>query len=243
MILRVFSRIAMFAVLLGVAAPAAAQVQLWRDLSAGDSPEIVESKLAAMPEIKRVKTKVRGDIVREQDINMQDGGVPIFDGNFSVLTDYTGLSLTKVQLASGWGCSNSAFALASKIDTELSTKYWEILADFSDEFKFNMASLDATSSESTTLSSVYSNGETAVVMTVEFTRTDPPTYIGGSALARSLYQIARTTYENRAASCGGTGYLTAQIRLTYVSKSDFDAKMDEAKEDSDAERKEAADNL
>lgn len=243
MILRISGHIAMFAAMLCLAVPAAAQVQLWRNLATGDTPVAVESKLTAMPEIKRVKTKVRGEVVREQDINMNDGGISIFDGNFSVLTDYTGLSLTKVQLASGLGCSNLAFALASKIDIELSSKYQEILADFSDEYRFNMASIDATSSQSTTLSSAYSNGETVVVMTVEFTRIDPPTFVGGSAIARSLYQIARTTYDNRAASCGGTGYLTAQIRLTYVSKSDFGAKIEEAQEEFDAERREAADNL
>ncbi|MCL4673711.1 MAG: hypothetical protein KJZ64_12425 [Sphingomonadaceae bacterium] len=230
-------------VLFSATNPVFAQATLWRDLVAGEAPHIVQKKLESMPEVKRVKTKIREGAVKEQDINMNGQGIPVFEGNFSISTEYSGLSLSKVQLASGEGCANAAFAFATKISDQLAEKYPEILNELESEYEFTLKSLDATSTQSVSLSSGYSNGDTVVILTVEFFRSDPPSYVGGSDLARALYQIARSNYESKSKSCNGTGYRTSQVRLTYLSRSDFERTVEDLDAQNEVQRQRAADNL
>lgn len=200
---------------------AGAQVILWRNLQSGDTPQQTEAKLRAMPEIKAVKSKVRGDVVREQDINMVDGGVPIFEGHFSVATSYAGLSLERVQLTSKSGCANTAHEFVSKIADELRHKYPTELAALKDKYYFSSSALDATSTTPTTTSSAYSNGSTTVLLTTIFERLEPPQYVSG-ALGRALYQIARSSYDSQANSCAGTGVRTARVAITYLPQKVWD---------------------
>jgi len=228
--------------LLGISAPLQAE-PLWRTLEAGDHPNVADEKLKAMPEVKRVKTRLRGETVREQDINMVGSGIPIFEGNFSIATAYDGLSLSRVQLASGAGCANEAYNLVAQIADQLREKYPTVLTDVPESYEYSRASLDATSTTPTSVNAMFANDSTAVLLTAEFTYEDAPRYHGGGSLAYSIYQIARASYEARANSCAGTGYRTAQIRITYATKAEVDRMLSTSREEREAEIENAKNNL
>lgn len=219
------------------------QVPLWRDLVEGEDPATVQAKLERMEEVDRVKTKMRRGELREQDINMHDDGVMVFDVGFAVRTEYQNLELKKVQLASDQICANASYEFGAKLSGALSEKYPETVRPMVDEYAFSSASFAANPYATETLTSIYSDGETVAVMSVEFFRTDPPAYVGGGALARSLYQIARSTYEAQAARCGGTGTRTAQVRVTYISAAGLQELSEEAADEAQTKTEEAKSNL
>lgn len=235
-------RILLLVIALAASLPAHAETLLWRTLAEGDSPESAKAKLEAMAEVKRVKIKKkRGGVVL--DINMKDGGIPIFEGHFSVETAFENDRLVKVNLASGAGCLDDAYPFALNLRHELEKKYPEVVNPFPDRSRFMIEALDATSSRVVEVSGGYLGDDVGVLMRSLIVQVDPPAYVGGSALNRSLYQIARSTYDIGAAKCGGAYYRKAQFILTYVSRETWEAVEDRVSDEVEAERQSAADNL
>jgi hypothetical protein len=219
-----------------------AGVALWRNLEVGDTVETAKSKLEAMPEIGRVKIlKKRG--VKQLDIKMKDGGVPVFEGHFSVSTQFRDGALSMVRLESGAGCLNDSYPFAQKINEELAKKYSITALSFADRSDFMMRALDSTESRPTKVSSGYLSDSVAVLFDATFVQHDPPTYYGGGAFARALYDLASTSYDDAAQQCGGAFYRTAQIAVTYLSRQDWDALAREVEAEAKAERRQAGDNL
>ena len=192
-----------------------AEPVLWRTLAVGQSPDDVKTQLEAMPEVKRVKNIKKKGVFSKQDINMNEGKVPIFDGHFSIDTVFEGERLSRVVLTSGAGCLNDGYPFAEGMNEELAKKYPVIELPFPSSSEFTLRALDSTDSRMTTISSVYRNDEIYVVFRTSFIQVNPPIYYGGSALAQSLYNIARTSYDAGARVCGGAFYRTAQFSLTY----------------------------
>ena len=235
-------RCALLVVSLTAAAPVMGQT-LWRTLDAGDEAGSVKTKLEGMAEVKQVKNILRNKVFRRQDINMQEGGVPIFDGHFSIQTDFAANALSTVTLASGSGCARDAYSLSRKIADELQQKYPVIIMPLADEPEFNLKMLDADSSRTSSTSAAWSNDATAVIMRVGFVQMPPPSYYGGSALSRSLYQIAKSLYDGQAANCGGAWYRSAQITITYLMRADLEARMADNLRSEEAAAKQASGNL
>lgn len=229
--------------LIGQTVAAAAQPALWRTLEVGDTPDETLADLQAMPEVKRVKNKMKRGVFDQQDIDMVEGAVPIFDGRFSIQTGFTDGQLSVVKLTSGRGCAKDGHALAEKIETELLKKYPENQMKLIGQSEFMLRALDATSLEPTSTVTSYLSDDVATFLTVRFYREDPPSYYGGSSLNRSIYNLAKTMYDQRAAACGGMGYLTAEIGITYISRADYDGKLEAIKADDADDRRKAADNL
>ena len=234
---------AIFSILaLAAATPAQAEVVLWRTLEVGDPIEAVKAKLEAMPEVKRVKV-VKKKGAQQLDINMNEGSVPIFDGHFDVTTQFNGGKLARVHLTSGNGCLDDAYPVAEKIAEELERKYPEVAQPFPDSSTFAIRALDSTSTRTSSVAGGYIGDDVGVMFQATFLRADPPQYFGGTALNRSLYQIARSTYDLRAQHCGGAYYRTAQFTVSYLSRDDWDTIRKEVEADNEAARRKASDNL
>lgn len=216
---------------------------LWRTLRAGDTPEQTKFELESMPEVQRVKNEEKKGSFFKQDINMNEGGVPILGGHFSVTTGYRKGALSGVVLESGEGCANESYLLASKIEAELQKKYPTIVSPMADSLRFDLKSLAATSTQSQSLTSIYRNDEVVVMLNVKFLKMDPPRYYGGSALNRLTYNIARTAYDARSNSCGGTGYRTSIISLGYLPRGDYEEIDRQNNAEEDAQKRQAAENL
>lgn len=223
--------------------PAEAGVVLWRTLEAGDTPDAVKAKLEVMPEVKRVKNIEKRGVFSKQDVNMNDGGVPIFEGHFSIDTTFANGGLSTVRLTSGAGCLDDAYPVAQKIADELARKYPEVAHPLADSGRFTLRALDSTDARSTEVSSGYLSDDVGVLFQSTFIRVDPPTYYGGSALNRSLYQIARNTYDLGAQKCGGAYYRTAQFSISYFSRAYWEAIREASDADHEADRHQAAGNL
>lgn len=235
-------RLALLCAVLAVPETAAAQAVLWRNLVAGEGIEATKAKLEAMSEIRRVKViKKRG--VSQLDVNMNDGGVPIFEGHFSVDVSFKDGKLASVQLTSGAGCLDDAYPFVMRISQELERKYPEVVSPFPDQNRFMIEALDATSSRAVVVSGGYFGRDVGVTLRGTVVQVDPPTYYGGSAISRSLYQIARSTYDLGAQKCGGNYYRTAQFSLTYLSREDWELIRDQVDRENEVERQHAADNL
>lgn len=217
---------------------------LWRDLEAGDTPEIAEEKLSAMPEVKRVKTVFRRGTLREQDINMNEGGVPIFGASFSISTIYKEGFLNSVALRNVDNCADTSYELSNKIEKQIFEKYPKVHQSLPEEHEFTFSSLQSSGNNPESIHAAFSAEETTVFLSINFTRIEPPSYpIGGGALARSIYDLARLQYQQKAAQCRGTGDRRATISLTYMTSSNFDALLSGIKEDEETEQLEAANNL
>ncbi len=196
-----------------------------------------------MPEVKRVKTKLKGNEVKEQDINMQEGGVPIFQGHFSIATAYNGLALSSVQLASEQGCANTAHAFASKIAAQMELKYPHVLAPLPSESKFMLTSLDATPTTPTKLNVAFATDTTVAFLTSHFYEEAMPRFVGTGALALSIYKIGLANYERRANACAGTGYRTARMQITYVTRKAFEGMLANTLQQAVEQEAQAGDNL
>lgn len=236
-------RTALVAFALCVSPPALAGETLWRTLEAGDTPETVQAKLATMPEIKRVKTKKKSDGAIVQDINMNDGGIPIFAANFSLTTEYRAGALSMVTITNEFGCLQDGYTLARSITDELAKKYPAVANPLGHEAEFMARGFEATSLEPTRMTAGYYSDETAAIFAARFIKIDPPSYYGGSAFNRSLYNLSRTIYNQRAAGCGGLGYRNVQLAISYVTRANFDEVVKQAGENQKAAQKQAADNL
>ncbi len=220
-----------------------AEPVLWRTLAAGQSPDDVKAQLENMPEVKRVKNVKKKGIFAKQDINMNDGKIPIFDGHFSIETTFKGERLSTVALTSGAGCLDDGYPFAEKMDEELEKKYPIVELPFPSSSEFTLRALDSTDSRATAITSVYHNNEIVVIFRSRFVQVNPPVYYGGSALARSLYDIARASYDASARACGGAFYRTVQFSVSYLSRGEW-INIKETFESEDAEEREAAsDNL
>ena len=218
-------------------------LKLWRDLHFGDTPDAVQQKLQKMPEVERVKNVMKKGIFADQDINMKEGGVLIFDGHFSVTTAYRDGGLAAVQLTSGIGCVDQGHPLSKKIEVELQNKYPDVANNLVDATTYELRALDATPQQPTSVNSVYRDENVAVFLRTHFFKTDPPAYFGGSNLNRSLYNLQRTLYEQGANACGGTGYRRAQISISYIRRTDYNRLVDQITDEHAEDRKKAADNL
>src|SRR3546814_15584030 len=118
-----------FIVALAAPMPALAATTLWRTLDAGDAPEVVKAKLEAMSEVKRVKIVQKKGEFSKLDINMNEGGVLIFDGHFDIETTFKDAKLSTVKLTSGAGCLNDAYTFAVKVSGDREKKYQDRKSD------------------------------------------------------------------------------------------------------------------
>jgi len=224
---------------LALSQSANAEPVLWRSLAAGQSPDDVKMQLEAMPEVKRVKNVKKKGVFSKQDINMNDGKVPIFEGHFAIETAFKDERLSRVVLTSGAGCLDDGYPFAEKMHEELARKYPILELPFPSASEFTLRALESSESRMSFISRVYNNDEIYVIFRTSFVQVNPPVYYGGSALARSIYNIARTSYDASARACGGAFYRTAQFSLSYVSHSDWN-ELKDAFEREDAEEREAA---
>jgi len=222
---------------------AEAQATLWRTLVAGDKPDAVKAKLEAMPEVKRAKLKTKRGIPEGLDIEMAEGGLSIFDGKFRLNVVFKESGLSEVRLTSGLGCARDGYPLYSEIGKQLAAKYFLELTPLADRSQFDRTMLEADVSRATVLTSAWSNGETAVLLSIQFEQTSPPRFVGGSGLNRSLYEISRALYDNSAATCGGAYYRTGLIQVSYMSKAEFDERTETTKARAEAAAKVAAEAL
>src|SRR3546814_5892853 len=120
----------------------------------------------------------------------------------------------------------------------------DILFPYTTLFRsFSLRALEATNSYAVTTTSGYLNADVGALFQAIFVRVDPPVYYGGSALNRSLYHLARTTYDLGSQKCGGPYYRTAQFSVTYLSRADWSAIKADVERDAEAERRRAGENL
>ena len=76
------------------AAPDSQPVPLWRDITAGETPEQVADKIARIPGVK--SAKARGDKVK---VRYQNGkGIEIFGLPFAISTEFVDAKLSRVIL-------------------------------------------------------------------------------------------------------------------------------------------------
>jgi hypothetical protein len=223
--------------------PANAETLLWRTLAEGQSPDQAKAQLETMQEVKRVKNIKKRGSFNKQDVNMNEGKLLIFDGYFSIQTIFKNERLSQVVLTSGAGCLYGSYSFAEKMDEELSKKYPVVELPLLSSSDYTMRALDSTDSIQTSISSIYQNDEIVLILRSSFIQVKPPVYYGGSALAQSIYNIARTSYDAGARACGGSYYRTAQFSVSYLSRSEWnDFKKTFESEDTE-ERKAASENL
>lgn len=230
------------ALAIALAAPSIAiaqepEVPLWGGLSRGDRPTVVAEKLGALPEVKRVKVKPAKKAGSEPqvDINLNDGGLKIFGEQFTIGAGFKDGGLQIVRLTSDLSCRNTAFSTYERIISTLLEKY-PLLVNEAFAPKTKSDWLQAEINELNGLRGVtrtaLSDGKTTVYLTVDMARIPrPTTSYSVNATARALNNLSWTIYNSQVQACGGTGDRRAIFNLTYFAASEFEAIVNQAKQE------------
>lgn len=200
-----------------IAAPAAAAepVTLWDNLSEGDAPAVVVSKLAAMPEVQRAKVKGgKPDRPDAVDVNFKNGGLAILGEPYDVDLHFEQGALTSVYLDAQTTCANDVYSRYVRLMRVLNEKYPESAFPARpelDESAFLDAKIKRLNGLQSVLTSAVSNGNTVAIVDIRFDLLPTPSVYGPQAnLAWSLYRI-------QASACGGTGSERSRLRISYIS--------------------------
>jgi len=222
--------------------------EIWRDLSIGDSPEVVAGKISAIDGVKRVKIKAaKNDGNARVDVSYVDGGIEILGEKYRILPIFAGVSLKQVALSTGETCVPGIFDRFSRLRAVLIEKYPNettqtgsalTLRDLQD------AEHSATGTIPTSIGAFYGNDRVVAFVRLKFTRLDPPPgAYGGSALMNSLSALAWNQFRQAEATCNGTGDRKVEIQILYMTKADFDGASSKVIEQDKKERNDAATKL
>ncbi len=214
---------------------------LWQELRVGMSPEEVVPILRVLPGISKARLYRRraSDNPSQVRISYRSDGIQIAGMPFKVEPRFKSKLLDQVWLASTDQCSNDAVTVLDEVSAGLSAKYPEAI--FEEEFRrIELARANRRarrSGESVQTSRIYASQRIAVLLTLSFSAESPPPYPGSAnRLARSLYQIARSSYLQRSQECSGTGTNRMDVALQYMARSAFDARAAELVEEIEQEQ-------
>lgn len=203
--------------------------------------------LSSYGEVKAVKPRSKKGKPPSLKISMRDGGIPIYGSSFSVKTDFDmSGGLAEVTLVSESECANDAIGKYEKIAFALSEKYGAELTGNRplDEIEVSSALLKSYQSEQNEVVTYgFANEDVAVALVIAFHKTRPPPYVGGGGFAQGLYAIASSLYEAEKEKCGNTGDERVSYAIKYLSRAEFDARVDELESQRDAEDNQAHENL
>lgn len=220
--------------LLGVPVPAAAQAEaplLWKDLAKGDTPAAVVGKLVALPEIKSAKVKVGSK--PNVSIKYRGAGIDVLGHSFLLALTFEGSALDQVALGTEKVCTTDSAAMYRDMMRALSAKYPEFLGPKAEpsQSELSNAFLNGTDENPETVARFLTDGKVVVAYLQRFTAETPlpPMYSTSSAM-NALARLLYNQYESRAKECDGTGAHRVQHMLSYMTKEQFEAQMQDVRD-------------
>ena len=191
---------------------------VWRTIAAADDAQTVARKLAVMPEIESAKVKSNGRL----SVNYKAGGLAIGDETFRLMPEFTGARLTRFSLDTGPTCALDVEDRYNKILAALALTHETPVTPRLEKAVLDDAVLQATEQNPVELTTVRSNFQNAAVVTLEFTRKDPPSVVGslGGTMANTQDVWRRQSYEATAAECKGTGATRLRIILSFMTRAE-----------------------
>lgn len=213
---------------LGCASPSFANgVDLWRGFHHGTAADALVTQLVTLPEIASAKSSKPNKYgITKISVKYKSEGFELFDHKFVADFKVTQEGLSSISLTSGNLCVDDGAKLMDALLAVLQEKYPNHIAGPKEFHERDGRSLALTASLRNTaqkVTSAFDNGSTAVVIWQVFSHAPYPSYLGGSQLNRTLYQLQKTLYESSKGECGGTGDDRSGIMIKYVPKAEMDA--------------------
>lgn len=221
---------------------------LWGELRLADTPEVVATKLSSLPEVKSAKVKpAKKGKEPSVSVGYKNGGLSILDDQFEVSTEFKSGLLSRVTLHTGETCQNDSTKRFGRLLSVLREKYPGLVdpaLGTVTQGDLAQARIDVLNGLRGNRTVALTNDDTAVLLTIIFQHTDPPSYTYSSnTLVRSLNNLARSLYESRASACGGTGADRAVFTLTYMTDVDLRESLVAIEANDKKEREGAASKL
>lgn len=218
-------------------APSPAQTALWQGLARGMSPEQVAAIVRGMAGIKDVKvrqTKGKSEpnalAIRYVKTGIDIAGLP-----FELAPTFRDGRLDQVMLAARGQCEAKAFEVFDTLSGALKTKYPEPLdapQQIARSDLYNAEQRALTSGKPVGLATAFASKDMAVMLTFMISVEQPPAVpLGRDRLSSAIYGFLRNQYNQKRAECEGTGDRRMDVVLSYLSRSDFDARVTQAKDE------------
>lgn len=212
------------------------------------APQAVKTAIEDIEGVKRTRliNKGRDAEPRRVKVVHTRGRIPIDGRPFTLEPRFHNGRLAQVWLASPNQCGIEARVTYERISAGLKVKYPKVIyeADMDRSDILRAFRRSGESGAKIPISHIYANNEVVVLLSFALARETPPPHPGyGSKLASSLYQLARTQYEQRKMECAGRGHERMDIVLQYLSRSAFDVQAAATEQDLIAEQDELADQL
>ena len=239
------------ATLPGVAAtaqePAPRPIALWQGLSVGMTPEEALAAVSAVEGVKNAKVRGRPEAVDRLQIHHASQKIVIAAVPFELSPRFANNKLKEVWLTAGDQCGAKATEVFQKLSMGLSSKYPQRIGPMQElsELDINRANSRARESgKPDGAAFAFASEAVAVGLVLQFEVAVPPPYpVGSGKLGASLWRLARSMYDQRAAECDGTGDRRMGVALRYMARSDFDALVEERLKKTSADQKVTAGKL
>ncbi|MFV0642956.1 MAG: hypothetical protein ACK5NN_00395 [Sphingomonadaceae bacterium] len=214
---------------------------LWQTLQAGDSPQAVAGKLAAMEEIKTATVKGKPDRPKVA-VRYKNGGIDILGTKFLLVPEFEHGQLARITLGTDRLCADKVDVLYDRFWNALQAKYPMPLAGPLTASALHQAKRSATEHDPAITFSGLTDGSTAIIFTQKFTAKDipPDPPFGATSKMLMAHRLLWNMYNTTAAECGGDGARRVQLAIAYITKAEYEARMAKAKTDSLAENAEAS---
>jgi len=211
-------------------------------LHEGDAPQSVADKLSAMDEVKRARVRERrGETTIS--INYRGDGIDLFGHSFEIVPQFD-KGLTTVALRSESLCLSDAEEAGVDLQGALSTKYPDKVVDPPSSYERSRAVSQTSEDRPSLLSSAFSDGPVVVLLQEQITKRDAPPYpYGARGAVAALAGLAQSEYRTYYNQCPTRGAYRSRLILVYMSREHFDARLQEAGEEVEAETSDALDKL
>lgn len=219
---------------------------IWRDLTFGDSPQVVIEKVKTITGVKSAELKSNKRYPDDVGVFVKYNGegIDILGETFQIYPGFKGHQLNRIDLTGNQRCGDDAYDRYLAFLALLKGKYPQLLTREATQSDFNDAMAGAARGNEATGKTALSNGVTTVQFSQVFTRIEPPKqhYVTGR-LGRAWQSAVNDNYIAAGGDCGGTGLIRVTFMMTYQRAQDYAADADGLADERARKQREASDNL